>query len=124
MRSPRLVLARPPKKQLPLADISSLPQRIYRRRDPGRYLFPKISLDARPKRVYLSNMINGVTIDRQTGDGKYADVLDVAEHLGRGDQGSAANALAVMVRQSPMFLATLRELKRAGSKKKDGKAVA
>lgn len=69
-------------------------------------------------------MINGVTLDRQTGDGKYVEVIDVCEHLGRGDQGSAANALAVMVRQSPMFLATLRELKRTAGKKKDGKAVA
>jgi hypothetical protein len=58
-------------------------------------------------------MINGVTIDRQTGDGKYADVLAVAEHLGDGDYGSAANAIAVMVRQSRLFSKTLAQLKEA-----------
>lgn len=58
-------------------------------------------------------MINGVTIDRQTGDGKYADVLDVAEHLGLRKCGSAANAIAVMVRQSRLFSKTSDQLKEA-----------
>lgn len=62
-------------------------------------------------------MINGVTIDRQTGDGKYADVLDVAEDLGLRTCGSAANAIAVMVRESPLFSKTLKQLERSEKRK-------
>lgn len=65
-------------------------------------------------------MVTAVTIDRATGDGKYADVLDVAERLGRvGDYGSAANAIAVMVRQSRLFAKTSEQLKGADSGKVD-----
>lgn len=48
-------------------------------------------------------MIQKIEIDRQTGNGKYGDVLDAAEQLAAGDYGSAVNALAVMVRKSPLF---------------------
>ncbi len=57
-------------------------------------------------------MIESVMIDRQTGSGKYADVLDAAEKLGDGDYGSAANALAVMARQSRLFSEYLKRRER------------
>lgn len=54
--------------------------------------------------------INAITIDRETGNGKYADVLDVCETLGNTDYGSASNALLVMIRQSRLFQRTLRQM--------------
>lgn len=54
-------------------------------------------------------MITALTIDRVTGDGKYADVLDVCQELANGDYGSATNALIVMVRQSPLFKRTAQK---------------
>lgn len=58
-------------------------------------------------------MISKLTIDRATGDGKYADVLDVAERLANGDYGSATNAVVVMIRQSPLFAETIPLIKDA-----------
>ena len=55
-----------------------------------------------------------VAMDRRTGEGKYNDVIDVCEELGRGDYGSATNALAVMARQSPLFSETVARLKKNG----------
>jgi hypothetical protein len=55
-------------------------------------------------------MISAVTIDRATGDGKYGDVLDIAEVLAKKDHGSATNAIAVMVRQSFLFRRTRQRL--------------
>ena len=49
-------------------------------------------------------MAQNVTLDRTTGGGRYEDVIDVCETLAAGDYGSAANALAVMARQSPLFI--------------------
>lgn len=69
-------------------------------------------------------MISGVTIDRETGNGKYVEVIDVAEHLGLGDYGSAANALSAMAKQSPLFVEALSRLKQAAKKGGKGKAVA
>jgi len=58
-------------------------------------------------------MLTNVGIKRDTGDDRYGDVLDVAERLAEGDYGSAANAIAVMVRQSPLFQETLAKLRAA-----------
>jgi len=55
-------------------------------------------------------MLTQVGINRNTGDERYGDVLDVAERLAEGDYGTAANAIAVMVRQSPLFQQTLEKL--------------
>lgn len=58
--------------------------------------------------------IDAVTIKREgKGDGRYGDLLDVAEALAAGDYGSASNAVLVMARQSPLFQATLAELRKA-----------
>lgn len=60
-------------------------------------------------------MRKALMLNRKTGGGKYIDVIDVAEYLGRvGDCGSAANALAVMVRQSTLFMKTAARLKKRG----------
>lgn len=56
-------------------------------------------------------MIQSIALDRVTGDGKYIDVIDVCEILANGDYGSAANALAVMARQSPLFRQTLGQIR-------------
>ncbi len=55
-----------------------------------------------------------VAIGRKTGEGRYDDVIDVCEALGRGDYGSAGNALAVMARQSTLFKETVERLKTNG----------
>lgn len=55
-------------------------------------------------------MADALTISRETGNGRHSDILDVAEHLGRGIYGSATNALVVMVRQSPLFRETVKKL--------------
>lgn len=60
-------------------------------------------------------MLTQVAINRETGDGKYADILDVAEHLANGDYGSATNAIAVMVRQSPLFKQAVTNLENAAT---------
>lgn len=59
---------------------------------------------------YVQGMLTQVGICRETGNGKYGDVLDVAEVLAQGDYGTAANAIVVMARQSPLFQKTLREI--------------
>lgn len=48
-----------------------------------------------------------VSINRQTGEGRDSDVIDVADYLGTVSYGSAANAAAQMIRQSPLFRRTL-----------------
>lgn len=58
-------------------------------------------------------MGNVLTLIRGQADGKYDDVLDVAEVLARGNYGSVVNANAVMVRQSPLFKKTKAELDRS-----------
>lgn len=54
-------------------------------------------------------MITALHLDRSTV--KYNDILDVAEKLGAGVYGNASNALAVMVRESPLFQKALKELR-------------
>lgn len=51
-------------------------------------------------------MLTQIAINRDGGD-KHAEILDVAEVLANGDYASGTNALVVMVRQSPLFQATL-----------------
>lgn len=63
-------------------------------------------------------MLLQISIERKSGEGKYVDVLDVAEALADGDYGSARNALAVMARQSPLFRETLARLREHNGRKK------
>lgn len=63
-------------------------------------------------------MIRYLTIERTTGNGKYGDVLDACETLAAGDYGSAANALVVMARQSPLFQETMAKLRPASKRKR------
>ena len=60
-------------------------------------------------------MLSNIAITRETGNGRHGDVLDVAEHLGLGVCGSAVNAIAVMVRQSPLFQETLPKVVKVDS---------
>ena len=53
-----------------------------------------------------------VLISRTTGPGRYTDIIDVCEELAKGDAASGGNAIAIMVRQSPLFRRTLAKLKR------------
>jgi len=54
-------------------------------------------------------MLTQVAVNRETGEGRYADVLDVCEHL--ADRfGSASNALVQIARESPLFEEALKEL--------------
>lgn len=55
-------------------------------------------------------MIDGINVQRFVGDGRYGDVLDVAEYLGNGDLGSAVNALCVMARQSDLYRQAIAEI--------------
>jgi hypothetical protein len=55
-------------------------------------------------------MMTAVAITRETGDGKYADVLDVIEALAEGDYGSGSNAAVVMIRQSDLYKETIKKL--------------
>ena len=52
--------------------------------------------------VKLPGMLRQIAINRETGDGERGEILDVAESL-RQRHGSAANALAFMVRESKTF---------------------
>lgn len=57
-------------------------------------------------------MLRQIAVDRSVGDGtRNGEVIDAAEHLGNADYGSAANALVVMVRQSPLFEKATSELR-------------
>ncbi len=67
--------------------------------------------------LLLFIMITAITIDRTTGDGKYTDIIDTAELLGDEDYGSAVNAIAVMVRQSPLFQDAQKRMKKAKPQK-------
>jgi len=58
-------------------------------------------------------MLTSVMIERRTGGGKYGNVLDAAELLAAGDYSSAANAVVVMARQSPLFRETMEKLRGA-----------
>jgi len=65
-------------------------------------------------------MLEDLRMSRDVGDGKYGDVLDAAEELGAGDYGSATNALAVMARQSQLYIeATARIAARREAEKAD-----
>lgn len=65
--------------------------------------------------MYTSIVLVLIQIDRKTGPNRYGDVLDAAEHLAAGKYSSAANALAVMCRESPLYLEAMRTLKANGS---------
>lgn len=54
-----------------------------------------------------------VTIDRRSRNGAYSDILDAAQVLAGGDYGSATNAIAVMVRQSPHYHSAISQLNRS-----------
>ncbi len=54
-------------------------------------------------------MLTALNLSRSLG--RYDDILDVAEKLGSETYGSASNALAVMVRESPLFQAALKKLR-------------
>ena len=69
--------------------------------------------------VYTRIMLSGITLDRRKGNGKYADVLDVAERLAQGDYATATNAFVVMVRQSLLFRATLQKMQTEKRDEKD-----
>ncbi len=56
-------------------------------------------------------MTTALNIDSRTKNGAYAEIIEVAERLGKGKYGSASNALAVMARESPLFRRTLAEIK-------------
>lgn len=45
--------------------------------------------------------LTAITLNREVGNGKYADVIDIAEILASGELGTPANAIAVCVRESP-----------------------
>jgi len=55
-------------------------------------------------------MLTQVAVNRATGEGRYEDVIDVAEYLGESVYGSASNALVAMCRQSHLFQETKRKL--------------
>jgi len=54
-------------------------------------------------------MLTQVAINRETGDGKNADVLDVLEELA-DVYGSAANAAVQVIRKSKQFEETLPKI--------------
>ena len=58
---------------------------------------------------------DAITIDRKRGDGRYNDLLDVASALAP-EYGNATNALAVLVRQSPLYAKTMARLRRTKKK--------
>lgn len=47
--------------------------------------------------------LGAITVNRLVGNGKYSDVIDIAEVLASEDLGTPANAIAVMVRESDRF---------------------
>lgn len=66
-------------------------------------------------------MISKLFIDRDSAGGKYADVIDVCEHLGNERYGSATNAAAQLIRQAPEFAEAQKAVHR---RKKASKAPA
>jgi hypothetical protein len=56
-------------------------------------------------------MTTAIILERRTGNGKYSDVIDVCDELGRNEYGSAVNAAAVLIRQSPKFTDTLNKIR-------------
>lgn len=56
-------------------------------------------------------MLTALHLDRIAGNGRYIDIIDVAEQLGAETYGSGNNALAVMVRESPLFQTALKKLR-------------
>ena len=69
-------------------------------------------------------MIDALTIDRNTGNGRYSDVLDVLERLGKGGQyGSATNAAVQLIRKTSEFQETLAQIGSGRKPAKQPKAV-
>jgi len=50
-----------------------------------------------------------ITLTRDSS--RHLDVIQAADFLAQGDYGSAANALVVMVRQSPLFQEAITALR-------------
>ena len=67
--------------------------------------YPRNILDASKEHSYIPRMLRPVIFDRQSGRGRYRDIVLVAERLGKpdGEFNSATFAVAQMVRQSPLF---------------------
>lgn len=55
-------------------------------------------------------MLTHLYVSREAENRRDVDVLDVCEVLSLGDFGTANNALMAMVRTSPLFKKTLRQL--------------
>lgn len=55
-------------------------------------------------------ILGNVILKRETG--LYDDVIDAASYLKSHDYVSAANAIAVMVRKSPLFTETIEAIER------------
>lgn len=60
----------------------------------------------------MNKPMQAVTVDRTTGNGKYADVIDVCDRLSERF-GSAANALVQIARESPIYQDAVQELAKA-----------
>lgn len=59
--------------------------------------------------------VTSVTITKNDKGGAYQDILEVASELKRGVCGSAANAIATMVRDSPLYKQTRQRLSKSKS---------
>jgi hypothetical protein len=60
-------------------------------------------------------MLKKLTIERDTGNGKYGDVLDVCEALAIRPYGTAPNAACELIRQSAEFQEALEKVRAAGA---------
>ena len=67
----------------------------------------------------MKNGPTAITLDSETGNGRYLDVLEACDEL-KDVHGSRTNALANMVRQSPLF----EEANRRRQERKNGNAPA
>jgi hypothetical protein len=57
-------------------------------------------------------MLTAIIVRDQTGNGRYRDILDVCEHLGREKYENATNALIVLAKGNPEFKATLKRIRK------------
>ena len=62
----------------------------------------EIVVDAWVPLGYLSYMVRVINIDRATGNGRYADVLDVLEFM-KDEFGSATNSAVQCIRASEIY---------------------
>ena len=75
--------------------------------------YPRNILDISKEHLYIPRMLRTVIFDRQSGRGRYRDIVMVAERLGKpeGEFSSATFAVAQMVRQSPLFQDEMAKIK-------------